>query len=109
MDAAPKKSLAQLRAEVKDLRKALYKPISRSKKADLEAEIARHKGVTSPSSTKQEAVVPMVEEPKPTKEEKKGKKAEPKKAEKKETKSESKPKKETAEKKKSVKKTEKKD
>jgi hypothetical protein len=100
MESTPKKSLAQLRAEVKEIRKTLYKPISRSKKGDLEAEIARHKGVSAPSSTKSEAVaVPMVEEkpkkeskpkketkpkdeqPKATKEEKKGKKAEPKKAE----------------------------
>jgi hypothetical protein len=113
MDAkSEKKSLAQLRAEVKDLRKSLYKPISRSKKADLEAEIARHKGVSAPASTKSEAVaVPMVEEqPKPTKEEKKGKKAEPKSAKPKtEKKSEPKPKKETETKKKPVKKTEKKD
>lgn len=101
-----KKSLAQLRTEVKELRKTLYKPISRSKKGDLEAEIARHKGISSSSSTKSEAVaVPMVEEqPKKSKTEKAGKKAEAKKVEKKETKSEPKEKKS-----KTVKKTEKKD
>ena len=89
MDAkSEKKSLAQLRAEVKEIRKTLYKPISRSKKGDLEAEILRHKGVSAPASTKSEAVaVPMVEQPKPTKTEKAGKKAEAKKVEKKETKS----------------------
>ena len=69
-----KRSLAELRAEVKNIRKELYKPISRSKKADLVAEIERHKGITSSSSTKEE---------KPTKEEKRSKptKTEPKKAE----------------------------
>lgn len=85
---APKKSLAELRAEVKAIRKELYKPISRSKKGELEAEIARHKGITTPSSTKEEKV--EVKKEKKTKEVKeeatpekrtKGKKAEPKKAE----------------------------
>ena len=61
-----KRSLAELRAEVKSIRKELYKPISRSKKADLVAEIERHKGITSASSTKEE---------KPTKEEKRVKPA----------------------------------
>ena len=69
---ADKKSLAQLRAEVKEIRKTLYKPISRSKKADLEAEIARHKGITSAASTKEEKVVEKKTKPA---------KAEPKKAE----------------------------
>lgn len=76
---AEKKSLAQLRAEVKEIRKTLYKPISRSKKADLEAEIARHKGITSASSTKEEKVVEK--KTKPAKAE--PKKAEPKKEDKK--------------------------
>jgi hypothetical protein len=72
-----KKSLAQLRAEVKEIRKSLYKPVSRSKKAELEAEISRHKGITSATSTKVEKVE---EEAKPEKKTK-PKKAEPKKAE----------------------------
>lgn len=100
MDAkSEKKSLAQLRAEVKELRKTLYKPISRSKKGDLEAEIARHKGVSAPASTKSEAVAtpaPKEEQPKKTKTEKAGKKAEAKPVKPKtEKKSEPKPKKET--------------
>lgn len=88
MESSKTPSLAELRSQVKNLRKELYKPISRSKKSDLIAELERHRGVTSPSSTKQEVVVPVVEEqPKKEKAEKQGKKAEKPKAEKKETKS----------------------
>ena len=73
-----KKSLAELRAEVKSIRKELYKPISRSKKADLVAEIERHRGISSAASTKEEK--PKEEKrSKPTKVE--PKKAEPKKEE----------------------------
>lgn len=82
-----KKSLAQLRAEVKEIRKSLYKPVSRSKKAELEAEISRHKGITSATSTKVEKVE---EEAKPEKKTK-PKKAEPKKEEKKVKESKKKP------------------
>ena len=85
-----KRSLAELRAEVKNIRKELYKPISRSKKADLVAEIERHKGITSASSTKEEKKE-VEKRTKPAKEPKKVevKKEEPKKVEKpkKETKS----------------------
>jgi len=90
MEAPQKKSLAELRAEVKQIRKELYKPISRSKKGELEAEIARHKGITAPTSTKEEKVEVKPKKEKKTKEVKeeatpekrtKGKKVEPKKAE----------------------------
>ena len=92
---AEKKSLAQLRAEVKELRKTLYKPISRSKKGDLEAELARHRGISSASSTKEE----KPKEEKVVEKKSKPTKAEPKKAEpKKEDKKVKEPKKETKEK-----------
>ena len=90
-----KMSLAELRAEVKKVRTALYKPVSRSKKADLVAELARHKGVTSSSSTKSEASSVSTAPPEPEKAKPKKVKAE--KAEKKEKKEE-KPKKEKKEK-----------
>ena len=72
-----KMSLAELRAEVKKVRTALYKPVSRSKKSDLVAELSRHKGVSSASSTKSESSVstappePEKARPKKVKEEKK--------------------------------------
>ena len=72
-----KMSLAELRSEVKKVRTALYKPVSRSKKSDLVAELSRHKGVSSSASTKSESSVstappePEKAKPKKVKEEKK--------------------------------------
>jgi hypothetical protein len=72
-----KMSLAELRSEVKKVRTALYKPVSRSKKSDLVAELSRHKGVSSSASTKSESSVstappePEKARPKKVKEEKK--------------------------------------
>lgn len=60
-----KMSLAELRAEAKKVRSELYKPVSRSKKSDLVAELARHRGV-SPASSKSEAA-PEPEKAKPKK------------------------------------------
>ena len=80
-----KMSLAELRSEVKKVRTALYKPVSRSKKSDLVAELSRHKGVSSSASTKSESSVstappePEKARPKKVKEEKKEKKEAPKK------------------------------
>jgi hypothetical protein len=72
-------SLAELRAEAKKVRNELYKPVSRSKKSDLVAELARHRGV-SPASSKSEAA-PEPEKAKPKKAPKPvAEKAKPKKA-----------------------------
>ena len=39
-------SLAELRKELKDIRKSTVHPVSRMKKADLIAELAKHRGAT---------------------------------------------------------------
>lgn len=54
-------SLAELRKELKEIRKSTVHPVSRMKKADLLAELAKHRGAEVKAVVEEKAAVEKVE------------------------------------------------